>query len=366
MSVLLKGHEQIVNELNILYQVMVAEQLIEAKQLKEKIEKQINKIEADQNLSLYYSLLNFKYKVLTDWTNIKYDTFSQIVRLDNPITEDFITYYYHFFKGFHCTLISNYNEAKEQYEQAEKLLKYIADPIEHAEFNYRMGYFYYQVYQQMLALDYIKKAKEIFCEHKGYEGNVALCHNFIGLCCIDFKQFELAEESFNTAIHLLQQHDKEEKHILMVRSNLGWLYSSQNLSDLAIRHLSEVTKKMPKHFKAIFTEAEENYKLGKIEIANNLIELGLKICNELQNKEFQHRFMILKELNINSSANELEKVTVESISYFEEHSLLDCVKEYAEILAYKFYQEEKHEKASKYFYISSQARKKLLKEGALK
>ena len=67
--------------------------------------------------------------------------------------------------------------------------------------------------------------------------------------------------------------------------------------------------------------------------------------------------MILKELNINSSANELEKVTVESISYFEEHSLLDCVKEYAEILAYKFYQEEKHEKASKYFYISSQARK---------
>lgn len=37
----------------------------------------------------------------------------------------------------------------------------------------------------------------------------------------------------------------------MVRSNLGWLYSSQNLSDLAIRHLSEVTKKMPKHFKAI-------------------------------------------------------------------------------------------------------------------
>ncbi|MGM2749774.1 hypothetical protein ACS2Q0_34530, partial [Bacillus cereus group sp. Bce010] len=91
--------------------------------------------------------------------------------------------------------ISNYNEAKEQYEQAEKLLKYIADPIEHAEFNYRMGYFYYQEYQQMLALDYIKKAKEIFCEHKGYEGNVALCHNFIGLCCIDFKQFELAEES---------------------------------------------------------------------------------------------------------------------------------------------------------------------------
>ena len=36
MSVLLKGHEQIVNELNILYQVMVAEQLIEAETIKRK------------------------------------------------------------------------------------------------------------------------------------------------------------------------------------------------------------------------------------------------------------------------------------------------------------------------------------------
>ena len=41
---------------------------------------------------------------------------------------------------------------------------------------------------------------------------------------------------------------------------------------------------MPKNFKAIFTEAEENYKLGRVETANELIELGLRICNELQNK----------------------------------------------------------------------------------
>ncbi|MHA4214598.1 response regulator aspartate phosphatase [Bacillus cereus] len=357
--------EQMKHSLDDWYRVMLQQNIEKATEMKEEIESKISGLDVDQEVLLYHALLNFRYDALVDWISVREDSFDKVESFEIP-TEGFLAYYYHFFKGFHCTLISNYNEAKEQYEQAEKLLKYIADPIEHAEFNYRMGYFYYQVYQQMLALDYIKKAKEIFCEHKGYEGNVALCHNFIGLCCIDFKQFELAEESLNTAIHLLQQHDKEEKHILMVRSNLGWLYSSQNLSDLAIRHLSEVTKKMPKHFKAIFTEAEENYKLGKIEIANNLIELGLKICNELQNKEFQHRFMILKELNINSSANELEKVTVESISYFEEHSLLDCVKEYAEILAYKFYQEEKHEKASKYFYISSQARKKLLKEGALK
>ena len=37
----------------------------------------------------------------------------------------------------------------------------------------------------------------------------------------------------------------------MIRNNLGWLYGTQNLSDLAIRHASEVAEKLPKHYKAI-------------------------------------------------------------------------------------------------------------------
>ncbi|MED2172928.1 tetratricopeptide repeat protein, partial [Bacillus thuringiensis] len=180
MSVLLKGHEQIVNELNILYQVMVAEQLIEAKQLKEKIEKQINKIEADQNLSLYYSLLNFKYKVLTDWTNIKYDTFSQIVRLDNPITEDFITYYYHFFKAEHATIIGNYDEAKKEYEKAESLLKHVPGELEEAEYKYKFAIFNHHTNKPLTAINYANQAKEIFSKYPRYEIKIALCENILG------------------------------------------------------------------------------------------------------------------------------------------------------------------------------------------
>ena len=33
-----------------------------------------------------------------------------------------------------------------------------------------------------------------------------------------------------------------EKYILMVRHNLAFLYASQDLSELAVRHASEVTK----------------------------------------------------------------------------------------------------------------------------
>lgn len=365
MSAHVVTKEQLKHSLDDWYRSMLQQQVEKATRFKEEIDNKINHVEADQDVLLYYTLLNFRYNVLTDWVTIKEDSFDRVESFEIP-TKGPLAYYYQFFKAFYLTLTTNYTEAYEHYEKAKELLIHISDPMEHAEFNYRMGYFYYQTYQQILALDYIKKAKKEFSTQKGYEVNVALCDNFIGLCCIDLRQFELAEECFNTAIHILQQHNKEEKHILMIRSNLGWLYSSQDLSELAIRHLTEVTQKMPTHFKAIFTEAEENYKLGKTEIANTLIESGLKICNELQNKEFQYRFMIIKELNNNSKAIELEKIVSESIAYFEKQSLWECIREYTEKLAYKFYQEENYEKSSKYFFISNQAQRKIFKKGALK
>ena len=39
---------------------------------------------------------------------------------------------------------------------------------------------------------------------------------------------------------------------------------------------------MPTHYKAIFLEAREYYKLDEIEKAKELIESGLKVCEELK------------------------------------------------------------------------------------
>ena len=58
----------------------------------------------------------------------------------------------------------------------------------------------------------------------------------------------------------------------MVRHNLGWMYSTQNLSALAIRYLTEVVEKSPQHYKALYVKAKEHYKLKEHEIANKLIE----------------------------------------------------------------------------------------------
>ncbi|PEK21913.1 hypothetical protein CN568_16705 [Bacillus pseudomycoides] len=365
MNVQMKGSEQVTKLLNDWYQSMLSQQNIQATKLKQEIEDRLSNIKEDEHLSLYYSLLDFRYKVLTDGLNITKGSFDKINSFKIP-NNSFLSYYYHFFKAVHSTILADYNEAREHFEKAEKLLMYVvSNELEEAEFNYRLASFYYQVYKPLLAIDHIRMAKDIFSKHVGYEINVALCDNIFGLSCIDLRQFEQTEESFNAAIDSLNK--KNEKTLLLrVRNNIGLMYANQNLSSLAIRHLSEVTENMPNHFKALYLQADENIKLGETETASQLIEKGLNICNELENKEYQYRFKILEKLNKSSDTLELETAILAGFSYFRKEELWDCIEEYTERLANKFYAEENHLKSSKYFYMSNEARKKLLAKGALK
>ncbi|EML6321709.1 tetratricopeptide repeat protein [Bacillus cereus] len=141
----------------------------------------------------------------------------------------------------------------------------------------------------------------------GYEVKVASCETALGTARIFLKQFEKAEEHFNRSIDLLQKHNKE-KLILIVRHNLGLLYATQNLSKLAIRHLSEVTEKNIVHFKALFLQAREHYKLRKTNIVKELIEKGLAVCMELGNEEYVYHFNILRSLNEDEAIKLLEEV----------------------------------------------------------
>nr|WP_233276711.1 tetratricopeptide repeat protein [Bacillus cereus] len=136
---------------------------------------------------------------------------------------------------------------------------------------------------------------------------VASCETALGTARIFLKQFEKAEEHFNRSIDLLQKHN-EEKLILIVRHNLGLLYATQNLSKLAIRHLSEVTEKNIAHFKAVFLQACEHYKLRKTNIVKELIEKGLAVCMELGNEEYVYHFNILRSLNEDEAIKLLEEV----------------------------------------------------------
>ncbi|QWG98393.1 tetratricopeptide repeat protein [Bacillus toyonensis] len=374
MSTNVCTHKAVMQQLNDFYQIMLSQQIIKATEVKKEIDEKIEQIKhaeqkenQNQNLLLYYSLLDLKYRMLTDRVSIRKDSFEAIDKIDkiDETTDTLIAYYYHSFKAEHALMFSNYNEARRQYEEAESLLEHISDELEHAEFNQKYAVLNHHMSSMLISIEYANKAKEIFERHAGYEVKVASCENTLGTACIFLKQFEKAEEHLNRSIDLLQKHN-EEKLILVVRHNLGLLYATQNLSTLAIRHLSEVTEKNPAHFKALFLQAREHYKLRETNIAKELIEKGLAVCMELGNEEYVYHFNILRSLNEDEAIKLLEEEVKKSISYFKKQGLWDFVEEYAEVLAVRFRKLNEHEKVSDYFDVCYEAKQKLLSKGALK
>lgn len=330
--------------------------LEKAQQLKSEIDKKIYSVDDDQNVLVYYALLDFRHQYMMDSLSISKDSFNKIESFNMP-TDDLLLYYYHFFKAMHSTIIGDYNSAKEHYEEAEKKLKQIPDQLEHAEFYFKLSTFNCHNQQYVLALKQVSKAKEIFSKYNGYELNIGYCNNIYGLACIHLKDYEIAEEYLISAMNIFQKH-QEEQAILYVRHNLGFMYANQNLSELAIRYLSEVSQKIPNNYKAILIEACEHEKIGEKDIAFKLFEKGLKISIELKIEEYQHHFKILKAINEEVPGQQLETLIVAGNEYFERENLYEYINEYNEKLAIKFYREDNDSKASKYFYLSSKARKK--------
>ncbi|PEN37703.1 hypothetical protein CN630_30800, partial [Bacillus wiedmannii] len=91
MSVSVKKNEQLTSLLNDWYRSMLSQQVIKATNLIKKIDEKISKLSIepnqerqDQNLLLYYSLLEFRYTVLTDSLGIQQNSFDAISDYDMP------------------------------------------------------------------------------------------------------------------------------------------------------------------------------------------------------------------------------------------------------------------------------------------
>ncbi|MBK5429270.1 hypothetical protein [Bacillus sp. TH30] len=354
-------NEEINSLLKVWYENIIRCNINEALQIKTEINKRTNENELNLDQRFYLELFNFRYQVLTDGLSINKRSFDHIDSMNLPASNS-IQFYYHFFKGIHRTILSDYNDAKIHFEQAEEFITSDLNELEKAEFMYRQGTYLYQTYQPLLAIEKVTEAKDILLKHNEYNVLVALCENVYGLSCIDLRQYNLAEESFDAAIDILRRESQEEL-LLRVRSNIGWLYENQNLLSSAIRHLSEVNSKIANHVRALFSEAEAHFKLGETLRAEELINRGINVSKEIDNKEYLHRFLILEQMNKLSNTNELEKVVIEGIQYFEQNNLLDAVYEYTEKLAIRFHEENNYRKASEYFYKSTVSQKNQWKKG---
>lgn len=369
MNVQLQGNEQITKLFNDWYLAMLKRDVSQATNLRNDAKKLTNVLKNEniselqtQDLLLYYSLLDFKYKVLTDDTNISTDDFETIESHYREGLDSKLEFYYYSFKAMHNTSLGNYIEAGECFSSAEQLLQYIHNEFEQAEFYYEFGALCYHIHQPLLTIKHVLKSKEIYIKHSSYAINQIECDVTLGLASITLNQFEQAEEYFIKCLELASKY-KNERLATLIRYNLGFLYAKQNLSDTAVRYLTEVYQEEEKPFhKTLFLLAQEHFKLNQIKEANVFLEEGIKLADI----EYKHHFRIIQAIYDVNHREGLETTITNGVEYFKEQQLYGFIEEYVGYLAKHFYNLGDATKASKYFNISYDAKQALTKRSALK
>ncbi|PEB51427.1 hypothetical protein CON65_10890 [Bacillus pseudomycoides] len=344
------------------YHEMLSQHLDKAAVLKKEADNIFNNAKENTDSFIYYSLLNFRYRMLNGDFEKEFEAFDYIKDMPDCL----LKYYYHFFKFIYDTEVGNYNNAEYHCELAGNLLNMIPNEAEKAEYYYRVALYHYYLSQPTLAINYATKALDYFSSHEDYEIKVGACKNTLGMACVTLEQFDMAEEYLISALNMFQQLN-EHPLALKVRSNLGVFYAEQNLSDLAIRHLTEVFKgcqHTKEHYqrRVTFLLAREHIKLNENKDATFYIAEGLKVCN----REYKYHLNILKSINNNEPIEKLEEVVTEALSYFKEQDLWKDVQIYTELLAVKWYNMGVKDKACDYYHLSHEARTLLKEKGRLK
>ncbi|PFB14623.1 aspartate phosphatase [Bacillus cereus] len=367
-DMIILNNEKVTKLLNEWYKVILSKQITKATRMKEEVDEKISVLMVeqnpdlqDQNLLLYYSLLDYSYKVLINKSYVTRSDFDAVEKLTTKTIDEYLKYYYHFYKAVHNTMIANYMEAMEQFEEAERLLEYIPSDIEKAEFNYKLGELYYHLQQPLLTIKHVMKAKDIYKKHEDYVINQIECDTILGLASVTLSQFEQGEELFVKCLDMAKKHNCT-RLITLIQYNLGFLYAKQGISATAIRHLMDVYKSERPYHKTVFLLAREHFKLNEIEKAQEFLIQGF----DLADVEYTHHFRILRAQYNENYKHSLETAIKDGLNYFESQKLYGFMEEYSGILAKKLYQEGNHEKASQYFNISYDAKELLQKGSALK
>jgi tetratricopeptide (TPR) repeat protein len=335
------------------YVYMIDQDTENANRKKIEVDTLSEKIEEDPALYTYYSLLDFRHKILMRQFDQATFQLKKIDELKEHMNHQ-LFYYYYFFKGLLAFSKKKYDEAIKNYQVAEKLLKIITDPIDRAEFHYKAGAAYFQLDYLSFALNHAQQALDIFESKKRYKKRCISCKVLLAQSYKDLGQLEHALFYYQEALFQNKElNDQTLKNI--INENLGELYSQKGNINTAITYFKQSLEKNNRTdhiLSTLYVLSKEYFKSDKITEAMHWLNKGIDLSSN--NEGYYYHFKILKSTYI--ASKNLEQVLVESINYFKNEQLWHYVEEYANGLADYYYQQKAYQKAVMYYRLVIKAK----------
>lgn len=124
------------------------------------VEREIEDMEEDQDLLLYYSLMEFRHRVMLDYikpfgedtSQLEFSELLEDIEGNQYKLTGLLEYYFNFFRGMYEFKQKMFVSAMMYYKRAEKNLALVSDDIEKAEFAFKMAEIFYNLKQTYVSM----------------------------------------------------------------------------------------------------------------------------------------------------------------------------------------------------------------------
>ncbi|OLP66347.1 Response regulator aspartate phosphatase J [Bacillus pumilus] len=329
-------------------------ELKQAKEMKQIVEQEIHEMEEDQDLLLYYSLIDFRHQMMLQHLSPAHAASESLQAVSIPKemedAEDEMTgllgYYFHFFHGMYAFIQNRYIEAISYYKHAEHQLILVTDEIEKAEFYYKIAEVYYHMKQTYFSMHYAKKARDIYKKHQLYGKRSIQCDFVMAGNWIDVNQHQKALPYLEKALKDCEAIERQEctsYFKAMALNNLGTCHYSMGTYHTATVYFEQAISLYQKDqaatmIKSLFSLALTYFKLGDMARAKSVIDKGLHQSRLLEDEIYQLKFQFLQALYMEKGSSEklrlalfglkskkmfadLEELALDAANYYKERDM---------------------------------------------
>ncbi|KMY20059.1 Rap family tetratricopeptide repeat protein [Bacillus pumilus] len=346
----------------------------DAEILKAEVEQEIERMEEDQDLLIYYQLMCFRHQIMLDYIkpvdfNKNRPTISSLLDLIETSQETLtgmLEYYNLFFRGMYEFSNKEYVEAIKYYRKAEIKLEIVSDEIERAEFHFKVAEAYYMMKQTHVSMHHILKAMEIYDQYDLYKVRKIQCSFVIAGNYDDMKRSDKALPHLEKSLRMAEEI-QNNRLISSAYYNLADCYECLGDTDQAIAYCEKAVRinknerydNLPHslYFLSSLLMKKGDYKKGK-----DVLDYGFSISVQYDDDLYKRLFHFIKALYV-------DKVNIDQIKqvfhFLDENKIYAYLEELSYDVAGVFKSKNDHETANEFLMKMLDAQTKILKGDCL-
>ncbi|MFT8363792.1 MAG: hypothetical protein ABF608_11500 [Sporolactobacillus sp.] len=293
---------EIAHKLNLWYLSILNYEEDQARAMQTEIQSLLGRMEEDQNVLLYYSLLDFRFRINYDAKeNLQHyhqqleDAAESSDTLSLPIN-----YYYCLFSGDYEFRKGNYLKALAYYRKALSQVKRLNDDIELAQCYYHLSEVYSILSYSVISVIYAQTALKIFDQYPEYVTFRIHCRNIFATNLVNDHCFDYALRLFTEA-RIIAQEKKDTRLTAIASYNVGIVYMHLKKYESAEKFfkesltffVAEKDKYIPRAYCSYYESLAEQQ---KNHLSLRAYRSGLNAAIEWDDKEYSAKLLMLHAL----------------------------------------------------------------------